>query len=287
MKTLIVHNHIPKNAGSFITKILKNEYKDKFHFAATVNDLEKVDLSRDILCLEIHQNNADEEFIKKFNEIRSHFDEVRLFTCLRHPIARITSGLRHARRNGGSFGFSPCLRLVRGPYEDFKYQNFKNSLNKGISYRYATPSASSVVDFILKNSSSDSLPQDIEFSVGQSLQFSLNNGKAVVPLNNQLREMVNKTNFSTFSPSFKDQFLGCLGAPAYEVVGVQERISVYVDKLVSSGIVSRKNVSLVGDAAVNKGLGSEYDFVEPNLALDFYLKVPIDFVLWGIFFEDD
>ena len=167
MKTLIVYNHIPKTAGSYVKRILENEYKDKFYGVSTVHHLEKVDLSHDILCLAIHQDNGDREFVNRFNDICSRFDEVRLFTCLRHPIARIISSLRHKRRNGESSGFSSYLRLVRGPYEDFKYQKFKNSLNKQISDRYATPDASSVVDFILKNSSDDEVPQDPEFSIGQ------------------------------------------------------------------------------------------------------------------------
>ena len=99
--------------------------------------------------------------------------------------------------------------------------------------------------------------------------------------------MVNQSSFCSFPPGFKEQFLGYLGAPAYEIVGVQERMSAYIDKLVSSGIVSRKSVSLIGDAPVNKGLESEYDFVESTLALDLYLKIPVDFVLWGMFFEED
>ena len=285
MKTLLVHNHIAKNAGSYIRKILEHEYQDRFHFARSIYDLNNIDISQDTLCLEIHHNNGHVEFLNKFYSVCSNFDEVKLFTCLRHPLSRIISGLRHGRRHNEGYSFSPYARLVRGPYDDFMYQKFKDSTDKEIKSRYATPSASTVIDFILK--CSEDVPQDLEFSIGQSIQFSLNGIEKVVSINKQLRKMVNKTSFAGFNDDFNKQTLEFIGAPAYEIVGVQERIPEYVNKLISSGIISHKSASSCGNAPVNKGIESKLDFVEPSLALDFYLKFPVDFVLWGMFFEKD
>ena len=173
---------------------------------------------------------------------------MKLFTCLRHPLSRIISGLRHGRRHNEGYSFSPYARLVRGPYDDFMYQKFKDSTDKEIKSRYATPSASTVIDFILK--CSEDVPQDLEFSIGQSIQFSLNGIEKVVSINKQLRKMVNKTSFAGFNDDFNKQTLN-LGLLLMRLSGFRKGFLNMSIAYIIRYYFAQKRI-LLGNAPVNK-----------------------------------
>ena len=290
MSTLLVHNHIPKNGGSFVRKLLKEEYKDKYFFAPSIEHLSRVDLEQDLMCLELHAWAGTETlYYEKFKSICAAFDEVKMFTCLRHPLARIASRLRDGRRSGGSWAFSPPLRLIKGPYQDFSYKDFKKSgYEDDTGYRWATPDFNSAVDFILKTSENEVIA-DCGFSVGQSLIFSLGNAKKISDANKTLKEYVrikNNDEFRKVDSNFASQLIDFLEAPRYQVVGTQERMPDFLRGLESAGILSNKAISSGEDQIVNAGLHDPNECIDHSMAMDFYLNFPLDFVLWGIFFEE-
>ncbi|WP_136975445.1 hypothetical protein [Synechococcus sp. N26] len=284
MRTLLIHHHLPKNAGSFISHLLKNEYKDKFSLVNDTAGFDKVDFSSDLVCLELDPYSYHSDFYKRLNQEISLFDEVKNFTCLRHPVSRIISSVRYARKMGPNYGFHHYVRHIRGPYTNFAYDDLIESANKDIPFRYANPSVSSIIDFIVRCTTDNTVVNE-EFSIGQTYRLSFGKFQEVCSLNKKLQEIVRST--VLHGDDLRQQFFNYISAPEFAVVGVQERFGTYLESLASSDIISKRSLIAGQNKIVNKGSRSECDHVEPALVMDFYLKYPIDFLLWGFFFERD
>ena len=284
MRTLLIHHRLPKNAGSLISKLLQDEYKDKFSMVHDTAGFDAVDFSSDLVCLELDQNSYHSEFYKRLNQEISLFDEVKNFICLRHPVSRIISSVRYARKMGPNYGFHHYIRHIRGPYTDFAYNDLIESAHKDIPFRYANPSVSSIIDFIVRCTEDDTVINE-EFSIGQTYRLSFGKFQEVCRLNKKLQEIVRST--VLHGDDLREQFFKYISAPDFAVIGVQERFGAYLESLASSDIISRRSFNAWQNKIVNKGSISEGDYVEPALVMDFYLKYPVDFLLWGFFFERD
>lgn len=289
----IFFNHIPKTAGQYIIKALQHEYKDRFYWAVNGDAKDLSEISSDkYICIASHVLNSANESLPG----RSHlFYELTQnsysFAILRHPVSRLISAVRHSRRElnkddasseNPSWGFFSHLLSIRGPYE-IGFESH-NECSKSC---WSHPGASLVLKNLLslhdqiQNKNEVFLPYSGDISA-----FLFGQARALGLCNDSFLVNVHKLSANPLMPWLAlrsehraNLLFQCIPAlKYYNLIGVQENLSLTCAKLFRSGILSS---AVCSTSRVNEGSPSDIDYISDLDAYQFYHKLPYDFMLWS------
>lgn len=283
---LIIFNHVPKNAGSHVRKVLQCEFGSSLYTLYPSTSIPHVSSFSDIRCLVLHEPwPFPQARLAMLFDFISQYSRVFYLIGLRHPLSRLISAVKHSRTiSDNGYGFFPYVRHIFGPYDSNAFNSFVTPeespclLNPG-KRLYTTPSADLVANYLCMLKS-----PDLIWSYGQSLAASFGNLEAVQNANSSF---VNSKGFDVESSQVRECILDTLSLNNYTSVGLVERLNSFLYELVQNGFVSARTLHSTDALSFKTDSVDpiDSDYISNETILNFYGKFPLDFLLWDFFYS--
>lgn len=287
MRELVVYNHIPKCAGSYVRDLLHASYGDAFmqfdnsspRITQTINSYTRC------ISVEFSVGNWSSR-MDDIERLYDHYDRVVWYGLLRHPFSRLISAARHSRRDGG-YGFFPYLRYLRGCYSNNDFEN--SSILRSEQHGKAMFSSLSANDILTVLSEAQSV--DLTWCCGQAIGLSLGCISNVIELNLQLKDRL--THLQCTLPNSRDEIetrrsiISILGLDRYKSIGTVENMGDFLDQLFEHGVLRERPSLLIKSTSpmINNGQTSQADTLCFANMIRFANMYPLDFVLWDMCFN--
>lgn len=284
MQELVVYNHIPKCAGSYVRELLQASYGDQYAEADNSSPPLEELANPGLRCLSVEFSVADWAWRRlELQNLIRRYDKVRMYALVRHPYARLVSSVRHSRRDGG-LGFFPYLRYLRGPYIDQTFSSLNKSKNGNSQFESLRAG-----DILKVLTNSDCV--DLTWCLGQSICLSMGDYGKVQRLNDSLKKRllmtqcnipgINDENITRYQVSKLTSMIN------YQCIGTVENINSFIDKLFSDGVIRKEPSELILQVNPNKNSGMEdfSDVLEVGDMISFCEKYPLDFLVWDMCFS--